>query len=511
MNGPDGLFGTSLRQPPTNIEAEQALLGALLTNNDVLSRIEEILEPEHFYTPIYGAVYGAARQMIWNGGRADPITLRPKFEGDLRLRHDETAVQMLMRLAGAMVGIAYAAEYATTIRSAWFRRTLFEVCSETADLCCRPGELPDSAIMEGLENHITRVATGSVATQPTIQIGAAIGQAIEGAREAAERGDGLAGITWGYKALDRMTGGLHRGDLTILGARPAMGKTALGLGIAVRTAAAGNSVLFWSGEMRAAQLGARAGAAWAGLSTLSVFTGRRYDIPPHADTSQREPLAPYQWRELEDGELAAASLPMQIDHRSGITVAELRTQARAMRRSRQGLDLIVVDYVGLLSASSDTRSFNLTHRMTEISKDLKNLAGELEIPVLALAQLSRESAKREDKRPELTDLRDSGSLEQDAATVLFLHRDHYYLNKQLGDGNIPRNDRETDEAYSNRCANLIQRTRDSKGKASVYVTKNRHGATGGCALQFQDMTTWFRDVDESENGPAWTVVPGDQQ
>ena len=184
MNGPEGLFGTSLRQPPTNIEAEQALLGALLTNNDVLSRVEEILEPEHFYTPIYGAVYGAARQMIWDGGRADPITLRPKFEGDLRLRHDETALQMLMRLAGAMVGIAYAAEYATTIRSAWFRRNLFQVCSETADLCCRPGELPDSTIMEGLENHITRVATGSVATQPTIQIGAAIGQAIEGAREA---------------------------------------------------------------------------------------------------------------------------------------------------------------------------------------------------------------------------------------------------------------------------------------------------------------------------------------
>ncbi|WP_075632613.1 DnaB-like helicase C-terminal domain-containing protein [Novacetimonas hansenii] len=471
MNGPDGLFGTSLRQPPTNIEAEQALLGALLTNNGVLSRVEEILEPEHFYIPIHGAVYGAARKMVWDGGRADPVTLRPKFEGDLRLRPDETALQMLMRLAGCMVGIAYAAEYATTIRSAWFRRNLFEVCSETADLCCRPGELPDSAVMEGLENRITRIATGSIAAQPTIQIGAAIGQAITGAREAAERGDGLAGITWGYRALDRMTGGLHRGDLTILGAR--------------------------------------AGAAWAGLSTLSVFTGRRYDIPPHADTSQREPLAPYQWRELEDGELAAASLPMQIDHRSGITVAELRTQARAMRRSRQGLDLIVVDYVGLLSASSDTRSFNLTHRMTEISKDLKNLAGELEIPVLALAQLSRESAKREDKRPELTDLRDSGSLEQDAATVLFLHRDHYYLNKQLGDGNIPRNDRETDEAYSNRCANLIQRTRDSRGKASVYVAKNRHGATGACALQFQDMTTWFRDVDESDHGPAWTVASGD--
>ncbi|MCE2577527.1 hypothetical protein LDL36_03210 [Komagataeibacter sp. FNDCR1] len=209
MNGPDGLFGTTLRQPPTNVEAEQALLGALLTNNGVLSRIEEILEPEHFYTPIYGAVYGAARQMIWNGGRADPITLRPKFEGDLRLRQDETAMQMLVRLAASMVGIAYTAEYATTIRSAWFRRTLFEVCSETADLCCRPGELPDSAVMEGLENRITRIASGNVEVQPTVQIGEAIGEAIANARAAAERGDGLAGITWGYKALDRMTGGLH--------------------------------------------------------------------------------------------------------------------------------------------------------------------------------------------------------------------------------------------------------------------------------------------------------------
>ncbi|MCE2577529.1 hypothetical protein LDL36_03220 [Komagataeibacter sp. FNDCR1] len=299
--------------------------------------------------------------------------------------------------------------------------------------------------------------------------------------------------------------------MTILGARPAMGKTALGLGIAVRSAAAGNSVLFWSGEMRAAQLGARAGAAWAGLSTLSVFTGRRYDIPPHVDTSKREPLADYQWRELEDGERAASHLPLRISDKSGITVAELRTQARAMKRSKQGINLLVVDYVALLREAVGSRPINLTHKLTDISCDLKNLADELNIPVLVLAQLSREAAKREDKRPELTDLRDSGALEQDAATVLFLHRDHYYLNKQLGDGNIPRNDRETDEAYSNRCANLIQRTRDSKGKASVYVAKNRHGATGGCALQFQDMTTWFRDVDESEHGPAWTVAPGDQQ
>lgn len=504
MNGPAPLFGTALRNRPTNVEAEKALLGAILTDNAAFGRVEEILEPEHFYIPLHGAIYGAMRTLIWAGNVADPVTLRPKFENDPLLPSDMHAGMVFATLLQCMVGITNAADYAWAIRSAWFRRNLFDVCSETADLCCMPGERPDSAIMELLESRITRIASGSVEIQPTVQIGDAIGLAIENARAAAERGDGLAGITWGYKALDRMTGGLHAGDLTLLGARPAMGKTALGLGIAVRSAAAGNSVLFWSGEMRAAQLGARAGAAWAGLSTLSVFTGRRYDIPPHVDTSQREPLADYQWRELEEGEHAAASLPLRIDHRSGITVAELRTQARAMKRSKQGLDLIVVDYVGLLSASTDSRSFNLTHKMTEISKDLKNLAGELEIPVLALAQLSRESAKREDKRPELTDLRDSGSLEQDAATVLFLHRDHYYLNKQLGDGNIPRNDRETDEAYSARCASLIQRTRDSKGKATAYIAKNRHGATGGCALQFQDMTTWFRDVDESENGPAWT-------
>ncbi|MBB2157217.1 replicative DNA helicase [Gluconacetobacter diazotrophicus] len=499
-------FAGALRERPTNVAAEQALLGGLLMNSGKgLPLVEEIVEPEHFYVPIYGEIYAEIRRLVQSGQVADPPVIAPRFRHHDALDGADIG-KVLATLTTAFVGLPTMPAYAQAVREAWLMRSIFDVCVEAGDLCSRPGQKSAEDIRDYVETGLLRIAQGCGESQPVTQIGAAIGKAIENARQAAKRHDGLAGVTWGYRALDRMTGGLHRSDLTILGARPAMGKTALGLGIATRSAAAGNSVLLWSGEMRAEQLGARAGAAWAGLSTLSVFTGRRYDLPEHVDTRQREELADYQWRDLEAGERAAAALPLFIDDRPGITVAQLRARARRMKRQKRGLDLIVADYVGLIRSSQATRGFGLREAMTEISADLKNLAAELEIPVLALAQLTRDSAKRDDKRPELTDLRESGSLEQDAATVLFLNRDHYYLAKATAGGDIPRRERETEEAWRARRDDMIVRTKESKGKADVYVAKNRHGATGTCRLQFEDETTWFRDVEEDTRGPAWTVT-----
>lgn len=496
-------FGGVLRERPANVAAETALLGGLLMNSvKGLPLVEDLVEPEHFYLPLYGEIYAEIRRLVQAGGVADPPVVAPKFRHHDALNGEDVG-KVLAGLLSAFVGLPCLPDYATAIREAWLMRSIFDVCVEAGDLCSRPGQKTAEDVRDYVENGLLRIAQGCGESRPVVQIGAAIGQAIENARAAAKRQDGLAGVTWGYRGMDRMTGGLHRSDLTLLGARPAMGKTALGLGIAARSAAAGNSVLFWSGEMRAAQLGARAGAAWAGISTLSVFTGRRYDVDEEIADGPRPVLEDYHWRALAEGERAASDLPLFIDDRPGITVAQLRARARRMKRQKRGLDLIVADYVGLLRASETTRRFGLREAMTEISADLKNLAAELEIPILALAQLSREAAKRDDKRPELTDLRETGALEQDAATVVFAHREHYYLEKAISGDEIPRRMNESEEAYRARCEDLVRRAHESKGKAELILAKNRHGPTGLCRMQFDNTTTWFRDAGEDPRSAAW--------
>ncbi|GBQ32213.1 AAA family ATPase [Gluconacetobacter azotocaptans] len=500
-------WGAALRERPSNVAAEQALIGALLVNSaKAVPLVEEIIEPEHFYVPLYGEMYAAIRRLVQAGRVADPTVISPIFRHHDALDGDDIG-KVMGELMMAFVGWPTVPAYATAVREAWLMRALFDLCTEATDLCCRPGEQTAEDIRDQVETGLLRIAQGCGESDPLVPLDEAIGTAVANAREAAQREDGISGVTWGYKALDRMTAGLHRGDLTLLGARPAMGKTALGLGIAARAAAAGNRVLFWSGEMRAEQLGARAGAAWAGLSTLSVFTGRRWDIPEDIVSGRREELADYQWRDLEDGQRAAASLPLVIDHRAGITVAQLRARARRMARQKQGLDLIVADYIALIRGSDALRrGANLNEILSEVSLDLKNLASELHIPVLSLSQLSRESAKRDDKTPRLDDLRDSGALEQNAATVIFLHREHYYLSKIADDGEIPRRVNESRADWEARCARIVEMTRESKGKADIIIGKNRHGPTGACRMQFDDNTTWFRDLGEDPRSPAWIMT-----
>lgn len=496
-------FGDVLRQPPANIDAERALLGAILTNNRAYRDVEDILEPEQFYVAIHGRIYEICQQIIQTGREADAVTIRDHIEGDPLLGRKQ-AWEVLKDITTAMVGLTLAKSYAVSIHDAWMRRCLFKACSETLDRCCRPGKDVAADIVDGLESSLLDLARGTDEAQPTVSLARSMYQAREAAMEAARRGTGLAGISWGYRALDRMTGGLMPSGMYVLGARPAMGKTSLGFGIAVRSAAAGNSVLFWSGEMTAAQLGARAGAAWSNLCTQSVFTGRRYDMPEDVETGEREILSDFQWRDLQRGEQAAAALSLEIDTRSNITVAKLRSRARRMARSRRGLDLIVVDYVGLMSAGSayeDQRSYE---RITKVSGQLKQLATELMVPIVVLAQLNRETERREDKRPMLSDLRDSGALEQDADMIMLLHREHYYLRKQL-DAGLTQKDRESMEEFANRMSALEQRTLMAEGKADVLIPKNRQGPEGTCHLRFTNRTTWFRDTFEDENGPAWTT------
>lgn len=496
-----GLFGDVMRPPPVNLEAERHLLSAILVNNKVFFKVEEVVEPEHFANALNGRVFELCRNLINSGRQADPITLQPMLEGDVLLGR-MTAQEYLATLLTALGSVLMGADYAAAIRDAWVRRCLFKTCSEILDRCCRPGDESGAEIVDALETHLLDLARGTDEALPTYSLEHSMQQARLAAEEAARRGNGLAGITWGYRALDRMTGGLMPSAMYLLGARPAMGKTSLGFGIAVRSAAAGHSVLFWSGEMTAPQLGARAGAAWANLSTQSVFTGRRYDIPEDVETGEREPLSGWQWDELEKGERAASALSLQIDTQPRITVAKLRSRARRMKRSKRGLDLIVVDYVGLMSAGSTYEDQRTYERITKVSGQLKQLATELEVPIVVLAQLNRETERREDKRPMMSDLRDAGALEQDADAILLLHREHYYLKKQV-DAGLTRKDKESAEDYANRCSALLQRTQAAEGKADVLVPKNRQGPEGTCHLHFTNRTTWFRDTSEDELSPAW--------
>jgi len=503
MNADPGLFGQAFRSVPFNVQAEQALLGGLLTNGKkVLPLVEEILEPEHFYNPLNGKLYAAARQMVYAGGDPNPVTLRDQFKHH-PLLGDVSPSEFFTTIMTSMVGFPVCPDYARTIRDCWLRRNLMQVCINVADTCSRPDDKTGEGILEGLEEELLQIVQGTAETSPNVTLGEAVSSAVRSAREACARGNGLAGISWGYKALDRMTTGLLPGNFYVLGARPAMGKTALGLGIAARVASSGRRTLFWSGEMTASQLGARAGAAFSGLSTQSVFAGRRYDLPEDIETGTRLPLESWQWAELEEGERAAASLPLEIDTRSGLTVAQLRSRARRMRRSRAGLSLIVLDYVGLMRGSAGARARGKYEETTEISNELKSLAKELDVPLVVLAQLNRESEKREDKRPMISDLRDSGSLEQDADVICLLHREHYYLKKQAAAGGVSRREKETQEQYANRVFELEQKCEAARGKANVFLPKNRHGPEGVCRFKFDDNSTWFRDEHEDERSLAW--------
>lgn len=500
----DGNFFTNvMRQPPASVEAEQAMLGALLVNNKAWPMIEDIVEPIHFSMPVYGRVFEICQKLINSGREASPVTVMPHLEGDDTLGRNK-AGEVLAQLLKAMVGIMNARDYAVVIRDAWLRRRLYQACIETMDMCCSPGDASANDVVDGMESSLLTLARGMMEETATTRLDCAIGGAYDNARQALARGSGLAGISWGYRALDRMTGGLLPTAIYVLGARPAMGKTSLGFGISVRAAAAGSSVLFWSGEMTPPQLGARAGAAWAHISTQSVFTARRYDVPEDIETGEREPLADWQWRALKEGEAEAASLDLEIDSQPSITVARLRSRARRMKRSRKGLDLIVVDYITLMSSGSAQADMKPYERVTLISRQLKMLATELEVPIIVLAQLNRENEKREDKRPQLADLRDSGAIEQDADMVMFLHREHYYLKKNADSG-LTQKERESGEDYANRCSALMQRVAASEGKAEVLIAKNRQGPTGTCHLKFTDQTTWFRDVHEDDRSPAWMV------
>lgn len=484
---------------PANMQAEQALLGALLANNRAYERVGEFLRDYHFGDSLHGRIYKAIAELIDANRVADPLTLRTRFEGDRDL--DEAGgTEYLATLLSAMVGIINAGDYGKLIVDCWLRREIIAVTENIYNRSFGGEGAEDAAVLlEDLEARLSRIADGAGDISPVVSAGDGVGQALEMTHAAGQREDGIAGITTGYAALDRMLSGFQKKKFVLIGARPSMGKTGLGLGSATRAAAAGVPTLYWSGEMGPEQLGARMAAAHAQLDTLSVFSGRKYEPHPDSDPSKAELLSPQDWDRLVKSEREARKLPLWFDTRPGLTVQALRARARRMKRTHK-LGLIVVDYIGLMRASQQTEQRPLYERMTEISKNLKSLSMELDLPVVVCAQVNRNNEARDNKMPQMSDLRDSGSLEQDADVILFIHRPHYYLVRQ---GDPVRRDKEGIDEYEDRRTRHQAELEATKGIAQISVAKNRQGPTGMTRLRFQDRTTWFFDERDGDYAPAW--------
>jgi len=477
----------SFRVAPHNVEAEQALLGAILINNEAFYRVADFLEPEHFYEPIHRDIYEVAGKIIRAGKSADPTTIKTHLPE--QLLPDVTMAQYLARLAAEATTVINAADYGQAIYDLSIRRNLILVGEEMVSVAYESDvEMTPVKQIEKVEGELFQLAEKGRYDGGFQSFGTALTASIQMAGEAFQRDGGLSGIATGMTDLDRQMGGLQRSDLVILAGRPAMGKTSLATNIAYNIAKAwrgdvtpdghtktidGGVVGFFSLEMSSEQLATRVLAEQAEISSSDIRRGRIHDS---------------QFSRLVDVSNTMSRAPLYIDDTGGISVAQLAARARRLKRQK-GLDLLVVDYLQLLSGSSRAASQNRVQELTEITTTLKALAKELEVPILALSQLSRQVEARDDKRPQLADLRESGSIEQDADVVMFVYRDEYYLkNKEPKEG--------TPE-------HLAWQSEMEKvhGKAEVIIAKQRHGPTGTVQLSFEAQFTRFGNLARADYLP----------
>jgi replicative DNA helicase len=485
-----GLFGLSQRRPPANEQAEQALLGALLANNKAYDRVGEFLAPEHFADPVHGRIFAAIQRRIENSQLADAVTLRAEFEHSGIL--DEVGgTAYLAQLLGAMVGIINAGEYGQAIHDAWLRRQLIDIGETVVNRAFGSEDnLAGRDQIEAAEQSLFDLAVERGDTGfKTFE--AALKEAIDGATNAFGRAGHVAGLSTGLRDLDQKMGGLHPSDLMILAGRPGMGKTALATKIAFGAAEAlvaeagrdnvpPKAIAIFSLEMSAEQLATRMLAETARISGDRIRRGEigQKDVDRFIQVS----------RTLQH-------LPVQIDDTAALSLSAMRTRCRRLARTR-GLALVVVDYLQLMRPSAGTRPESRVLEISQITQGLKAIAKELSVPVIALSQLSRAVESRDDKRPQLADLRESGTIEQDADSVLFVYRDEYYLQqrmpKQIG--------HDSDDKYHD-ALEKWQRDMDSvHNKAELIIAKQRHGPTGTIELLFEGEFTRFFDLDTRHDG-----------
>jgi replicative DNA helicase len=477
----------SFRLAPHNVEAEQALLGAILVNNEAFYRVSDFLAAEHFYEPIHREIYEVCSKIVRAGKTATPITVKTYLPETLLA--DVTMPQYLARLASEATTVINAADYGQTVYDLALRRNLVQIGEEmTSTAYGADVELTARKQIEEAERQLFELAEKGRYDGGFQPFTEALTEAIKMAGEAYQRDGSLSGMATGLTDLDRMMGGLQKSDLVILAGRPGSGKTSLGTNIAFHVARSwksettpdghrktvdGGQVGFFSLEMSAEQLATRILSEQAEISSSDIRRGNIHES---------------QFSRLVDVSNTMAAIPLYIDDTGGLSISQLAARARRLKRQK-GLDLIVIDYVQLLSGSSRKANENRVQELTEITTRLKALAKELEVPIIGLAQLSRAVEQRDDKHPQLADLRDSGSIEQDADVVLFIYREEYYLkNKEPKEG--------TPEhlAWQGEMEKV-------HGRAEVIIGKQRHGPTGTVQLSFEAQFTRFGNLARSDYLP----------
>jgi replicative DNA helicase len=452
------------RKVPHNIEAEQALLGAILVNNAAHDRVAGLLEPEHFYDQLHGKIFEVMAKLIGAGQRADPITLKPFFENAPLIDANTTVFAYLGKLGANAATTANAREYAQTVRDLSTRRGLILISEDMAKAAYdAPVDFPPKEQIEEAETRLYALAEMDKYGRGFLAFGATSAIVLETAANARKRG-GLSGIATKFIDIDHKMGGLQPSDLVVLAGRPSMGKTALATNIAFNVAhQAMTSVGFFSLEMSSEQLSMRILAEQTGIPSEKIRRGNLTDI---------------EFDRLAEKQAELAAIPLHIDQTGGLSIAQLAARARKLKRQK-GLGLLVVDYLQLMTGTSK-KGDNRVQEVTEITTGLKALAKELNIPILALSQLNRELEKREDKRPQLSDLRESGSIEQDADIVLFVYREEYYHERKR-----------PDESDIIKFQDWLAKMQLISGKAEVIISKQRHGPIGIVPLQFDASCTRF--------------------
>ena len=461
------------KKQPSNLEAEQALLGSILVNNDIIDEISNIINPTSFYDPAHTKIYEVIETLNNKGMIANPITLKNFFEKDNML-NEVGGTEYLVKLTRFSGSTKQASDYAKVIHEMYLRRELVLISDNLSSETLNSKEQSAEKIIEGTEKSLFDLAERGSFSQSFLKFNQALDQTIEMATLAMKNDKGIVGVPTGLKDLDEKLGGLHKSDLIILAGRPSMGKTALATNIAYHAAQnimkseKKSSVAFFSLEMSSEQLSTRILSEQARIRSDDIRRGKvtEEEISRYIETSRN-----------------IYNLPLFIDETPAITIATLSNRARRIKRLF-GVSLIVVDYIQLMRANSN-KNEGRVQEISEITQGLKALAKELGVPILALSQLSRAVEQRDDKQPQLADLRESGSIEQDADVVMFVYREEYYLErKQPKLGSIEH-------------AEWQSKMNDVNGLADIILGKQRHGPTGTVKVEFEGIYTKFKDLTKN--------------
>ena len=460
------------KELPNNIEAEQAVIGSILVTNEIFEEVNTIVSSINFYDPMHQKIFGAIESLIFKGMLANPITLKNYFENE----KDELNVpEYLVKVTKFSTSTRQANEYSKLIYDMFQRRELIKISEQTIDTA-KLNDLNTNGqnIIENSERLLFDLAEKGSFSSSLIKFEDAMKQTIEMASAAYKNEEGIVGVPTGLRDLDDRLGGLHKSDLVIIAGRPAMGKTALATNIAfyaaqkLQDSGKKSSIAFFSLEMSSEQLSTRILAEQSRIKSNDIRRGRISDD---------------QFEKFIETSKNISELPLYIDETPAISIAAMTNRARRIKRL-YGLDMIVVDYIQLMKGTFNNKDGRV-QEISEITQGLKAIAKELSIPVVALSQLSRAVEHRDDKKPQLSDLRESGSIEQDADVVMFVYRESYYLKaKEPRPATVEHAEW---QAKMNEVSHL----------AELIISKQRHGPTGNITLEFEEMFTKFKDLQNN--------------